>query len=280
MRTGPEATSSLRACRPSLRTPSGACRTSRRSVSGPSAMSGQPCAAPGLTTSFASTPASFSFVDDHLGLLDRHQLVGVAVDDQRRRVVRRDVRDRRDLPADLADLRLVGDRHERLASSSSSSWKSNGGLEARRGCRGRGRPRPACRSSGSRSAGRSRRPPAPGSTPGRPGPWPSGRPASPAVPCISDRCPPAEPPVMPMRSGSMPYSLAWWRMNRTARCMSCEDLGDGELRLAAVDDGEDGVAAVEQRRRRTAGLIASCAENQPPLTTKIDAAAVGVLLRA
>ena len=26
---------------------------------------------------------------------------------------------------------------------------------------------------------------------------------SPAVPCISDRCPPAEPPVMPIRSGSI-----------------------------------------------------------------------------
>ena len=52
------------------------------------AMSGQPWPAPGLTTSFASTPGLLELLDERLGLLERHQLVGVAVDDQRRRVVR------------------------------------------------------------------------------------------------------------------------------------------------------------------------------------------------
>jgi len=51
---------------------------------------------------------------DEFGLLDRHQLVGVAVNDQRRRIVRRDVIHRRDRPADFPNLLLVGHRHERL----------------------------------------------------------------------------------------------------------------------------------------------------------------------
>src|SRR5262245_12298792 len=55
--------------------------------------------------------AGFLQLGDHdFRLLDRHQLVGVAVDDQGRRVVGADVADRRNLPAKLAHLLLVGDR--------------------------------------------------------------------------------------------------------------------------------------------------------------------------
>ena len=53
-------------------------------------------------------------LEDQLGLLDRHELVGVAVDDQRGRIVGRDVIDRADLAADFQDPGLVGDRPEDL----------------------------------------------------------------------------------------------------------------------------------------------------------------------
>ena len=39
-------------------------------------------------------------------------------------------------------------------------------------------------------------------------------------PCMSERCPPADAPTMPRRFGSTPYSLAFVRMNLTAR-FSC-----------------------------------------------------------
>ena len=67
-------------------------------------------------------------------------------------------------------------------------------------------------------------------------------------------------------------------MKRTARFMSCEDFGDRELRLAAVHDREDRVAAVEQTRSTEARLMRSWAENQPPLTTQMTPAPLALSL--
>ena len=67
-------------------------------------------------------------------------------------------------------------------------------------------------------------------------------------------------------------------MNRTARFMSCDDFRDRVPRLAAVHDREDRVSALEQLGDRQPGLIASCAENQPPLTTQMIAAPLAFAL--
>ncbi len=84
--------------------------------------SGQPCALPSLTTSRASTPFSLSLSTMISRLLDRHQEILVAVDDQGGRIVGRHVRDRADLPADLHDLADVRHRHECLL-----RWRRNRG---------------------------------------------------------------------------------------------------------------------------------------------------------
>ena len=52
-----------------------------------------------------------------------------------------------------------------------------------------------------------------------------GSPALGAFPCISDRWPPADPPLIPNRSGETPYFFAFARTNRTARCMSVSTSG-------------------------------------------------------
>ena len=54
------------------------------------------------------------FLDDQLGLLDRNEFIGGAVNDERRRIVGADVSHGRDGAADLRDLRLVGDTLKRL----------------------------------------------------------------------------------------------------------------------------------------------------------------------
>ena len=54
-----------------------------------------------------------------------------------------------------------------------------------------------------------------------------------------------------------------------------DDFGNREPGLAAVDDGEDGVTALEKLVDRSRELIASCEENQPPLTIQTMAAPLG-----
>jgi hypothetical protein len=66
-----------------------------------------------LDDQFRRNARVLEFRHERLGLLDGHQFVRIPVDDQRGRVIRADVRDRRDLPADLQDLRLVRDPLER-----------------------------------------------------------------------------------------------------------------------------------------------------------------------
>jgi hypothetical protein len=61
-----------------------------------------------------STPARLELVDDELGLLDGHELVGVAVHDQRGKVVTGRVVHGADLAADLEDSRFLRDRLEYL----------------------------------------------------------------------------------------------------------------------------------------------------------------------
>ena len=50
-------------------------------------------------------------------------------------------------------------------------------------------------------------------------------PASKCVPAVDARCPPAENPMIPMRSGSKRYSDAWERTVRMARCASPSSTG-------------------------------------------------------
>ena len=71
-----------------------------------------PCAL--LDDELALDSGRLELVDDELGLLDGHELIGVAVHDQGGRIIRRDVIDRADLAADLEDPGLVGDRPEDL----------------------------------------------------------------------------------------------------------------------------------------------------------------------
>ena len=91
-----------------------------RCPSNQSAMVACPCASPPampspfLTTSLASTPAALSLSTMISACWIGTRISRVAVDDQRGRVVGRDVSDRADLPPDLDDLADVGDRHERL----------------------------------------------------------------------------------------------------------------------------------------------------------------------
>ena len=56
-------------------------------------------------------PDALQLLHERLGLLEWHQLIGVAMDDQRGRVVGGDVGDRGYLPRDLAEPLGVGDRY-------------------------------------------------------------------------------------------------------------------------------------------------------------------------
>jgi hypothetical protein len=49
-----------------------------------------------------------------LSLLDGHKIIGIAVDDENRRIIRRDMIHRADRTADLQDFGLIGDRPEDL----------------------------------------------------------------------------------------------------------------------------------------------------------------------
>ena len=52
------------------------------------------------------------------------------------------------------------------------------------------------------------------------GPWPR-------VASMAERCPPAEPPIAPMRAGSRPKSNAWSRTHATLACTSSTAAGKG-----------------------------------------------------
>ena len=71
------------------------------------------------------------------GLLERHQRVSIAVNDQRRRVVGRDEGDRRDLPSDLPESLVISDRNPEHAllvefavvEGGSERWLMIGGVD-------------------------------------------------------------------------------------------------------------------------------------------------------
>ena len=105
-----------------------------------------------------------------------------------------------------------------------------------------------------------------------------GSPGRPAVPSISERCPPPSAPGC--RSGPGRSCIP----RRGGGCSgppgSCrDDLGHRVARLAAVDDGEDGVAAVEQGGGTTA-VDRSCDEKQAAADDQDDTRAVGSFLGA
>src|SRR4051794_3465521 len=71
-----------------------------------------PC--PVLDDKLALDSGFLQLLDDELGLLDGHEVIGVAVDDENWRIIRRDMIHRADRAADFQDLGLVGDWPEDL----------------------------------------------------------------------------------------------------------------------------------------------------------------------
>ena len=77
-------------------------------------------------------PGGLELVQEQLGLLDRNKVIGVAVDDQRGRVIGGHVIHRTDLAGDFEDFRLVGDRPGDMSFGVLTSLKSNGALNPSR----------------------------------------------------------------------------------------------------------------------------------------------------
>src|SRR5438045_2472784 len=65
---------------------------------------------------------------------------------------------------------------------------------------------------------------------------------SPRVASMAARCPPAEPPMAPMRAGSRPKSNAWSRTHDTLACTSSTAAGKGWRRCEPVVHRERDVA--------------------------------------
>ena len=104
----------------------------------------------------------------------------------------------------------------------------------------------------------------------------TGSPASPASPSINDRCPPALPPLTPIRSGSMPWSAACMRMWRTARRTS--STASGTLKSGALPWWTANTVNPASSRcsNRATRCVGGCQrENQPPLTMNATAAPLG-----
>ena len=89
---------------------------------------GPAVASPLLDHELGLDAGGFQLVEDQLGLLDRDQMIGVAVDDQRGRIVGRSVISRADLPSGLDDLVDVSHRHK-VVSRGVQLVKVEGGLE-------------------------------------------------------------------------------------------------------------------------------------------------------